>query len=120
MFVKNIDQCHAFTANDGCTIREWLHPGNDPIELPYSVAEAVVEVGPSSYKHKLKQTELYLILSGQGNIHVDEETKLVKTGDCIVIPSESIQWIENVGNEQLRFLALVNPPWSEKDDIRIK
>lgn len=119
MFVKNINVCEPFEANDGCQIREWLHPANDSVELPYSVAEAVVEVGQSSYRHVLKQTEIYLILSGIGEMHIDEEIQTVNVGDCIVIPGESIQWIENIGNEKLKFLAMVSPPWSEEDDIRV-
>ncbi|MEM7026730.1 MAG: cupin domain-containing protein [Pseudomonadota bacterium] len=119
MFVKNINTSQAFIANDGCQIREWLHPANDAVDLPYSIAEATIEVGQSSYRHKLKQKEVYLILSGAGQMHINGEVQLVKRGDCILIPDESIQWIENIGDEKLKFLALVNPPWTKEDDIRM-
>ena len=119
MFVKNINNCSEFTANDGCRIREWLHPKNDKINLPYSVAEAKVDVGQQSYKHKLDQTEIYLIMAGQGRMHIDDNEQTVRTGDAIVIPAKSIQWIENTGSESLQFIALVNPPWTEEGDKRL-
>lgn len=119
MFVKNLNQCVAFTANDGCLIREWLHPRHDPVSVPYSIAEARVNTGKSSYKHRLKQTELYLIQQGQGTMHIDDEQQLVGKGDVILIPANCIQWIENTGQDELIFLAVVNPPWQAEDDIRL-
>jgi mannose-6-phosphate isomerase-like protein (cupin superfamily) len=119
VFVKNIDNCPEFTANDGCQIREWLHPKNDDIDLPYSVAMATVDVGQQSYKHKLEQAEVYLITAGQGLMHIDNEEREVKAGDAIYIEPSRIQWIENIADETLCFIALVNPPWTEEQDIRL-
>ena len=119
MFVKNINDCIEFTANDGCRIREWLHPKNDGIELPYSIATAIVDVGQQSYKHKLEQTEIYLITDGQGRMHVNDDEQIVSAGDAIVIPAKAIQWIENTGKESLKFIALVSPPWTEEGDVRL-
>ena len=119
MFVKNIDDCTAFTANDGCVIREWLHPKNDAVDLPYSVATAIVTAGERSYKHVLKQAEVYLITSGEGVMHVDAEVCPVHAGDSVFIPGESTQWIENTGKEDLCFIAIVSPPWTEQDDKRL-
>lgn len=119
MFVKNINDCNQFIANDGCRIKEWLHPKNDTVELSYSVAMATVDVGQSSYKHTLEQTEIYLITSGQGLMHIDDEKEFVSAGDAVYIPALRIQWIENKGEEPLCFIAIVNPPWSESGDIRL-
>lgn len=82
MFVKNIDDCPEFTVNDGCQIREWLHPKNDDVDLPYSVAMASIAVGEKTYQHKLEQSEVYLITAGQGLMYVDDEEKAVKKGGC--------------------------------------
>ena len=90
MFVKNINDCPEFTANDGCKIQEWLHPKNDAVELPYSVAMATVDVGEKSYKHKLQQAETYLILSGTGIMHIDDNIKNVIKGDAVYIPPDAI------------------------------
>ena len=119
MFVKNIDDCVEFTANDGCRIKEWLHPKNDAVELSYSVAMATVDVGEQSYKHILDQTEVYLITAGQGLMQIGEEEKNVKAGEAIYIEPQCVQWIENTGEVSLQFIAIVNPPWSEEGDNRL-
>jgi mannose-6-phosphate isomerase-like protein (cupin superfamily) len=119
VFVKNINDCPEFTANDGCLIREWIHPKNDSIALPYSVAMATVEIGKQSYEHKLEQTEVCIVFSGEGIMHIDDEEQEVSSGEAILVPAGAIQWIENTGDEELSFIAIVSPPWSEAGDIRL-
>ncbi len=120
MFVKKISDCEEFIANDGCQIRELMHPENDPVELPYSIAIASVEVGKQTYKHRLKQTEVYYILDGQGHMHVGDESQDVTAGDGILIPAQAVQWIENTGDRPLKLAAIVSPPWCEADDERLE
>lgn len=119
MIVKQLADCREFTANDGCRIREVLHPKNDPVALPYSLAVAVVETGGRTYKHKLDREEVYYILSGEGEMHVDGETAPVVADELVYIPAHAVQWIENTGNVPLRFMAIVNPPWTAEGDERI-
>lgn len=120
MFVKKTSECDAFVANDGCTIRELLHPKNDAVDLPYSLALAVVDVDRKSYQHKLEQTEVYHILQGHGRMFIDNENSEVVVGDVILIPAGILQWIENIGSESLVFTAIVNPPWTEDGDVRLQ
>ena len=119
MFVKKTSECDAFVANDGCSIRELLHPKNDAIELPYSLALATVDVGSKSYQHKLEQTEVYHILQGYGRMFIENEDNKVDAGDVIVIPAEALQWIENIGSEPLVFAVIVSPPWTKDGDMRV-
>lgn len=119
MFVKNSRDCEEFTANDGCRIRELLHPKNDPVELPYSMAIARIAVGGESYRHQLRQTEIYYIQKGCGKMHINGETQGVATGDVVLIPTGATQWIENTGQNELEFIAIVSPPWQEEDDRRL-
>ena len=119
MFIKSSNDCPEFIANDGCHIRELLHPKNDAVELPYSIALARVDVGKHTYKHRLTQQEIYIILDGEGLMHIDEQISTVKSGDIIVVPAKTVQWIENSSSAELIFYALVNPPWSEAGDQRL-
>jgi mannose-6-phosphate isomerase-like protein (cupin superfamily) len=96
-----------------------LHPENDPVELSYSIALASVEVGKQTYKHRLKQTEVYYILSGEGHMHVVDESQDITAGDGILIPAKAVQWTENTGDRLLQFIAIVSPPWNEVDDERL-
>lgn len=119
MFVKNINDCDEFIANDGCRIKEWLHPKNDPIDLSCSVAMATIDIGKQSYKHKLEQTEVYILFSGEGVMHIDDEEKSVIAGEAVFIPAGAVQWIENTSDEELCFIAIVNPPWTDAGDIKV-
>ena len=119
MFVKNLNDCDEFSALDGCNIRELLHPEKDPPALPYSLAYARVERGKGTYRHQLKQTEIYFILEGSGRMHIDQESREVGKGDAVVIPARAIQRIDNIGPETLEFIAIVSPPWRAEDDVRL-
>ena len=116
MFVKNLSNCPKFTANDGCKIQEWLHPKNDPVDVPYSVAVATVAIGQSTHQHKLNQTEVYLILNGEGLLHVADQIQHLKKNDAVLIPGNQVQWVENIGDIELTFMAIVSPPWTEEND----
>jgi len=120
MLLKKMNECPEITANDGCRLREVLHPARDPVDLPYSLAHAVVHPGKRTRRHFLRQNEVYVILSGHGRLHIGDELQVVEAGDAIRIPPDREQWIECVGETELKFLAIVSPPWIEEDDIALE
>ncbi|WP_414470077.1 cupin domain-containing protein [Methanobacterium sp. ACI-7] len=73
-------------------------------------------MGESSLSHKLKNSvELYCILEGYGIMHIDDENQEVQPGQIIYILANSKQYIENVGNVDLKFLCIVNPTWKDEE-----
>ena len=120
MLIKSLPVCPPLLARDGCRIFELLHAKNDPIELPYSFAIAEIEPGVRSYRHRLRQTEVYYVIEGHGRMHIDDETAEVASGDAVLIPSGAEQWIENAADHMLRFIAVVSPPWREEEDERLE
>lgn len=120
MLVKSTIDCMPYTAIDGCAIREVLHPHQDSVVLPYSLAVAEVTGGARTHRHRLQHAEVYYVLEGRGIMHIECETREVCTGDAVFIPAGSIQWIENVATTNLRFVALVSPPWSAAMDARVE
>lgn len=120
MLIKRLKSCPEIRANDGCRLRELLHPDRDAADLSYSLAVAWVDPAERTHPHKLaRQTEVYLVVIGSGRIHIDDEVEDVEEGDAVVIPPGSEQWIENPGPDRLCFAALVSPPWQAEDDIRV-
>jgi mannose-6-phosphate isomerase-like protein (cupin superfamily) len=116
MLVKKPEHCIEFEANDGCLIKELLHPYKDGVDLPYSLAIARVAAGKDTYRHRLKQAEVYYILSGSGKMHINTEAQEIHAGEAVMIPPGSVQWIENTGAGELRFAAIVSPPWMAEND----
>lgn len=119
MLVKRLAECRQIIANDGCRLRELLHPDHDASGVPYSLAMAWVDPGQATHPHHLEQREVYLILRGSGTMHIGDESRDVAAGDALVIPPHAPQWIENRGTDVLEFVALVSPPWRAEDDHRV-
>ena len=85
--------------------------------MNFSIAHAILKPGESSLSHKMKKsTEIYYILEGRGLMHIENEKEEVVPNQIVYIPPNSAQWIENEGDEELKFLCLVSPPWKAEDE----
>ena len=119
MLIRGMKSCAEIVANDGCRLRELLHPGKDGSGIPYSLALAWVEPGLATFPHRLTgETEVYLILAGSGRMHIGDESADLQAGDAVVIPPGARQWIECTSPGGLQFAALVSPPWRADHDVR--
>lgn len=116
MLVQKLNACVEFIAGDNTRLRELLHPDKQPLELRYSLAHATLPVGETSQPHSLKTSEVYYILSGQGEMHIDDETQLVEPGDAVYIPPNTRQFIHSCGSEPLVFICIVDPAWRQEDE----
>lgn len=118
MIVKRLSGVYTFTAGDLTQIQEILHPKNDAIAIPYSLAHASLAKGEASISHVLQtSTEVYFILEGTGRAYIGTEMTSVQKGDLVFIPAGVKQYIENTGEIPLHFLCIVSPPWSKEDEI---
>lgn len=116
MFIRSLEDCPAFVAGDGTILREMLHPDKADLALRYSLAHAVVPVGATSFKHRLRHSEVYYLLAGEGTMFIDEASAPVQAGDTVYIPPRAVQWIENTGAAPLAFLCIVDPAWQPEDE----
>lgn len=116
MLVQKLDACEEFIAGDGTLLRELLHPDKQPLQLRYSLAHAVVPVGQVSTPHSLSTSEVYYIISGTGEMHIDDETQVLEPGDAVYIPPNAKQFIRNTGNKPLVFICIVDPAWRQEDE----
>ncbi len=116
MFVKNLQDCEEFIAGDDSLLRELLHPDKTDLAIRYSLAHAVVKPGQTSKPHKLKTSEVYYILEGEGIMHINQEFERVTPGQVIYIPPNSRQYIRNTGSSELKFLCIVDPAWRHEDE----
>lgn len=116
MIFKQIENVPSFLAGDKTILKELLHPKNDKVAIPYSLAHAEIEVGAASVPHILKSEELYYILEGSGEIIVAAENQLITKGDLVLVPAHAEQYVKNTGNTKLSFLVIVSPPWREDEE----
>jgi mannose-6-phosphate isomerase-like protein (cupin superfamily) len=116
MFIKELKYCDEIIAGDSTILRELLHPDKDHLSLRYSLAHAVVKPGETSIPHRLKTSEVYYILEGEGIMYINDESANVHSGQAVYIPPHSIQNIQNTGKTGLKFLCIVDPAWRPEDE----
>ena len=117
MLVKRFKDQQEIIAKDNSILRELLSGLNDDVECRYSVAHAKVKVGKSCIPHALKTTEVYYIIKGKGLMHIGEESQEVDPQDTIYIPPNAVQFIENIGDEELEILCIVDPAWRMENEV---
>ena len=107
-----------FTCPDGSSIREFLNPRNSVVRNQ-SLAEATLSPGQGTTRHLHPQAEeIYFILSGQGQMHIENEEFEVGQGDAIPIPAGQKHTIRNTSQtENLQFLCCCAPAYSDEDTI---
>jgi len=79
-----------------------------------SIAQARVKHGITTVAHHLKGVnEIYLIMSGEGQVDVgDLSPTKVGAGDLVVIPAGASQRISNIGEADLIFYCICTPKFT--------
>ncbi len=107
---KKADSSEFYTA-EKCYITELSNNSNDSA---VSIARARVVPGVTTCWHRLHGiSERYCIISGRGLVEIGElPPEEVHPGDVVCIPSLCQQRITNIGSEDLLFLAICSPRFS--------
>jgi mannose-6-phosphate isomerase-like protein (cupin superfamily) len=117
MLIRDLKDCEEFTAGDNSILRELLHPDKADLAIQYSLAHAILKPGQTSRAHKLKTSEVYYILEGEGLMHINDEIEPVHGGHAIYIPPNSTQFFQNTGTKDLIFIWIVDPAWRKEDEL---
>lgn len=68
---------------------------------------AKLQVGKSFRPHYHEDLEeVYVIMSGKGEMTIGDETEIVGPGDRIIIASREVHIMKNVGEQDIEFLAI--------------
>jgi len=116
MFIRELHDCEEFTAGDNCALREVLHPDKADLALRYSLAHAVVKPGDTTWLHRLRTSEVYYIIEGEGVMHINDESAPIRPGSTVYIPPMAKQCITNSGKTDLKFICIVDPAWRKEDE----
>jgi mannose-6-phosphate isomerase-like protein (cupin superfamily) len=66
--IINLKDCAEFIGGDDSILRELLHPNKADLQIRYSLAHATVKPGKKTKPHRLRTTEVYYVLQGQGRM----------------------------------------------------
>ena len=116
MLIQKLFDCPEFIAGDSTILRELLHPDKQAINLRYSLAHAILPVGETSQPHSLTTSEVYYIISGSGEMHINDESHEIEAGDTVYIPPDAKQFLRNIGDEPIVFICIVDPAWRKEDE----
>lgn len=117
MLTRTLKQCKEIVAGDNTLLRELFNPEHgDNVSFRYSLAHAVVKPGQITAPHRMKTSELYYILDGEGRMMIEDESQDVHAGQAISIPPNATQSIQNTGKGDLKFLCIVDPAWRKEDE----
>jgi mannose-6-phosphate isomerase-like protein (cupin superfamily) len=115
--VSSYAQIEAFTTLDGSEIREWAGPVSIPARKQ-SLAEATIAAGGATAAHYHRLTEeLYLVTEGTGRLVIDGEERVIRKGDCALIPPGAVHKLFNTGTEPLRIVCACAPAYSDADTV---
>ena len=102
-----------FYTPEGCYIIEVSNSAEDP---EVSIARARLEPGKTTRWHRLAGTaERYVMLAGCGRVEIGNMSPVdVTVGDVVLIPPMCRQRITNTGSEDLVFLAICSPRYTDQ------
>ena len=120
MSLRKNSEIDSIQGNEGTKIKQYFHPHNTLNEINYSLAQFTLEPGKKSKLHKIRSSEIYYILEGNGNLNVDEDTYHLEKDDSVYVPPNSKQFIENTGKGNFRFLCIVEPAWKVDDELLLE
>ena len=116
MSIREDSKIEFLEGSEGAKIKQYFHPHNTLNGINYSIAQFSLEVGKKTKLHKIKSSEIYYILEGEGKLKIDEQIFNLKINDSAYVPPNSKQFMENIGLAKLRFLCIVEPAWKADDD----
>lgn len=116
MITIDLESIQPIEGSEGTQIKQIFHPHNTMMGIRYSIVRCQVEPEKSSKPHKLKSSEVYFVVDGQGILHVDNESCPIKKGQAVYVPPHSRQFVENTGKTPLELLCIVDPAWRQEDE----
>ena len=107
--VRHIDDCptEEWTSPTRGSVRWWELFGGDATatnEMTVGIAEVPVGATPPPRGHSHDATEIYVILSGEGDVVIEGNSTPVREGSAVWIPEGLEHYAHNTGTVPLRLL----------------
>lgn len=109
--VRHIDDCptEEWTSHTRGSVRWWELFGGDATatnEMTVGIAEVPVGATPPPRGHSQDATEIYVTLSGEGDVVIEGNSTPVREGSAVWIPEGLEHYAHNTGPVPLRLLYM--------------
>lgn len=95
------------------TLTNLIGEGTPKIPGNYSLAYVVIPPGNTTPPHRLiESVELIYMIGGAAEIRCDNETVTAREGEAVLLPEGVLQSIASVGEVDLCYLSVVQPPYT--------
>lgn len=120
MHLRNVSDVQALESEHGETVYETVgHAAGGATS--HSLAQIVLSPGCASQPHYHPTAEeTYHILSGAGEIRIDDTRRAIKPGDSIYVAPGAVHQITNTGPDNLIFLAVCVPAWTPDNSVFVE
>lgn len=93
-------------------------PAVKPLAIGQDMAAAVVRSATADGLHRQPHhEELLIVLEGEGDFRVGEETRSVKAGDFIFVPRDTVHGTVASHVEPLTYLSMISPLIDLQKDV---
>ena len=115
MIVVNADSAASVTTESGTDLRVLLDT-TEQGQGRMSLAMETLQPGQHTSPHwHAVLEEIYFVTKGTGCMALGDETREVRSGDAILIPTRLVHCLHNTGSGDLVLLCPVSPPWYPED-----
>ena len=98
----------ALSRGDGVVSR-LLHSKGDEPDTELTVTWVEVEPGSEQVVHSHRPEQVYVVVAGEGRMHVGKEKRDVSAGDVVHIPPNAEHGIRNTSDETLEYVSAATP-----------
>ncbi|MGF1450311.1 MAG: cupin domain-containing protein [Opitutales bacterium] len=109
--VITLDEQPWYEARDRAVARELASPRNSKARA-MSIAAIKIPAGVEVVPHHHVMEEVYHIVAGEGTMRVEDETRVVRAGQSVVLAPHQWHNITNHTHEELRLLVVCAPAWA--------
>jgi mannose-6-phosphate isomerase-like protein (cupin superfamily) len=108
----------------GVTLYNLLHPKYDfgenwSVDIQFCVGKTLIKPQCKSNVHRWATDTIYYIISGTGQLCIDDTTHKLEEGQSAFIPSHAKRSIENIGDIDLIYVSILNPHWEDNFEEQV-
>ena len=91
----------------------------------FCMGQVTIFPGGQVPAHEHAQEEVYYVLAGEGEIEIDGETRGIREGEAVYVPSGSSHNLRNPGRRDMTFIFVYSPAgvvdhWKQEMEGKLK
>lgn len=107
--VTSLEEAPTLSRGDGVVSRLLHGAGDGAGDTDLTVTWVTVEPGSAQDRHGHPPEQVYVVVAGEGRMHVDGDERRVVAGDLVHVPSGAEHGVANDGDAPLVYVSAATP-----------